>query len=305
MVIVVAVFVIANTLFILLFIPTKDVDISGSDFVAHEGDVEDLQLTFECNMMNLDITYLDMEDKLVDFEYSITGKVAYLAPEEIILDYSFVQSIEDESLNLTIAIEMMSDLLGAHDLDINGLVKIDNSLVSSIAADLGVGNIELQCPDDVVLEYLDLETTTGSMFVSIGDGAVVSGDVVMNTQTGSVQLIWENVDVVEDLEVSIRSNTGSIHVQIDQEQPLHSDVDFVLDNSVGKISLDIGILGSVGAEVISDTDVGGVNVNSSSGFSFTDIHHLRSDNYPGAHNFNISMHNGVGDIDIDAHYTPS
>ncbi len=133
----------------------------------------------------------------------------------------------------------------------------------------------------------------------------IDGNISMNTRTGSPQLMWNNVETTEDIKVRIRSNTGAIEVQINQDQPLFSDVDFILDNSVGKISLDIDIQGSVGAELISDADVGDVNVESSNGFSFTTSEHLRSDNYLGVHNFNISMNNDVGRIGINAVYSPS
>ncbi len=169
-VIVVTIFVMANTLFIFLFVPVKDVDISGGDSVGFNDDVEDLQLTFEANIMDLDINYLDVEDKLVDFNYTITGKVSYLAPEEIISDCSFTQSIGDGSLSVSIMMDVKGDLLGAQDLDINGFINIDPSLSTSIDAVIGAGKIKLQCQEGVALNGLDLETTTGSILVDIGGG---------------------------------------------------------------------------------------------------------------------------------------
>jgi hypothetical protein len=181
-------------------------------------------------------------------------------------------------------------------------VRIDSSMHSSLDVLVSTGEIVMNTQEKIVIDSLALEVTTGSVETRLAEDVVLKGDVSAVATTGSVRLLWDNAIVTQDVQVDAIATTGSVDVNIKEDDSLQSDITLNAEVITGEVDFTIDIQGDVGAMIISIVAAGGVDVDRRGGFSGSDTA-LRSSNYPADHNFSINLEATTGGIDIDAKYT--
>jgi DUF4097 and DUF4098 domain-containing protein YvlB len=156
---------------------------------------------------------------------------------------------------------------------------------------------------NTTLQILDLETTTGSIDVSLSKGVVVADVITLHTTTGRVQFQMDKADVLGNGTVNLQSTTGSVNVDLTATQRLSGNVTVNARTTTGSVNLSMVIDGDVGARIESDSGVGGiaVDVQRFSGNKSP----LQSDNYPAGSNFLVNLRTTTGGININAAYGSS
>jgi hypothetical protein len=136
----------------------------------------------------------------------------------------------------------------------------------------------------------------------LGRGVIVKGNVTIQSTTGGANLNWDNVKVTDDVSIAVKTTTGRVGVDIAEDSSINRNVTLNAETVTGGVDLSMMIQDSVGAMVNSSTIVGGVNTNLT-GFSGTPSS-LRSDNYPSASNFAVTLKTTTGGINLEATYEP-
>lgn len=302
--IVVVITLITSLLLVIVFIPLRDVDIERRDSVELQEEVTSIDLDLIANVMTLNISYEEMQDHLIQFNLSITGGTSLLTSADVLEEYIFNQTVEEGTMSLTIVVKVEEAPLGISNLKVRGDLIVHSSLPSSIMARTNVGEIDLTSSGSTVISSISLETDVGKVKVHLGNEVALTGDIRLRTSTGPISLIWEDVRVMHQATVDIRTSIGPIDLEVRQEEPMLSDVDFNVRTSTGEIDFLISIETIPGARISSNAGVGEVDIERSTGFEWSSSSLLRSENYPTASDFIISLETGVGDIEIDAEYLP-
>jgi DUF4097 and DUF4098 domain-containing protein YvlB len=154
----------------------------------------------------------------------------------------------------------------------------------------------------MTLQELDLETTTGSVDVSLAKGVIIRGIASLKTTTGSVQFQMDEADVSGNISVNLQSTTGSVNTDVTENQ-LSGNVTVNAETTTGGVNLAMVINDDVGARIGSRTVVGGISVEQQ-GFSGNQSL-LQSSNYPAGNNFLVNLRTTTGGININAAYGSS
>ncbi len=152
-----------------------------------------------------------------------------------------------------------------------GDVTIDLSdieLLRSFYIDCNVGNIEgklqnVSMRNDV---YFDLLTDTGSIDLSWEEGTIYSlKEVVMTSDAGSISVELSNINATTSIPWQITTNMGSIAISLTdkltypQSQTINHSFDVQTDT--GSINLNLLVSNQVGIEVFARTSIGSIVFN--------------------------------------------
>lgn len=113
----------------------------------------------------------------------------------------------------------------------------------------------------------------------------------------------DKADVSGNVSVSLQSTTGSVNVNVIENQKLAGNVTVDARTTTGGINLAMIINDDVGAKIESHMDFGRISV---------DVQHfsgnqssLQSSNYPAGSNFLVNLRTSTGGIHISAIYESS
>jgi hypothetical protein len=188
-------------------------------------------------------------------------------------------------------------------LNVNCDLYVDPSVNLSLNARSSVGNIVMNADTKTTLQNIELETTTGSLDVSLSKNVVVANSISLATTTGTVQFNMNNADVSSNVLVNLRSTTGSVNVDLAATQNLSANVTVNARTTTGGINLSMEIDNNVGGRIESHTDIGRITVDVQK-FSGNQTP-LQSNNYPAGSNFLVSLRTTTGGINICAAYGSS
>ncbi|MFX1380415.1 MAG: hypothetical protein ACFFA4_15120 [Promethearchaeota archaeon] len=91
-------------------------------------------------------------------------------------------------------------------------VQINLTLRTDVVYDLNIlsstGGINMNVPDNVIVNNTTLRTSTGSIFLNAGKNNLFQGDVELSTSTGSVALTAKDVNFIHNLRAF--TSTGSM-----------------------------------------------------------------------------------------------
>lgn len=159
--IVVVIVLITSIILMLTFLPVKQVNIESSRSVEYQQDVTFLDLNVSANIMKLGISCQEMEDKLVQFDLKVTGNTSLLSSTDVLEEYVFDQSIEGDSLFLSILVKIKEGSWGISNLKVAWELIIHPSLTSSISAESKVGVIDLVSTGEVTFESIFIKVDLG------------------------------------------------------------------------------------------------------------------------------------------------
>jgi len=296
----IAIFLIAFAFIgLFTFFPIRAVNVKESKHVPFNASIQTLSLNLTADIAQINILFENLADKLVVLNVSATGAVGMLAPSNV-LNVTFDHTFDGSTLMVDSRVATTYNWAWLSSLKIICDLYVDPSMNMSLNAKTGIGKVSMNANRSVVFNALRLEATTGGIEVNLTKHAIVNGNISMKTTTGGIEFLWDNAEATINVAAQAKTTTGGIALNIKQNSTIPANVTLNAEASTGGIDFTLAIWDNVGAEIASNTTVGGISVDQN-GFSGTDSL-LRSDNYPARSNFIIALKTSTGGIDIEADY---
>ncbi len=293
----VIVVVLVGAAFIILFVPVEPVNFSQSN-AAVARDVQSLNLVLGSDIGSVNVMVRDLPgNQLAATNVSATGWRGFFGTGNP-LALSFKEDTNNSTLTWSVNVSRAGDWPIFNPLAIRCDLYIDPSVDLHVIVHSDTGSITLNGDRQATFGDLVLQTNTGNIVANLGNGTVITNRAVVETDTGSLRLNWDNPKVTGNVEVNLRSSTGSVDVAVAQAGQLQGNVTLDAESSTGSISFNMNIHDDVGARIDASSDVGSVNVQQQ-GFSGNSVP-MQSDNYPAAGNFDVTLRSSTGSIGINA-----
>ena len=300
--ILIAVLLSAIVIGALFFLPFYPVDFNQTNQVP-KADVDDLLVDFQADVAQVNIFFENLPGNMVMLNVTADGNVGILDDPNHAINVTFNQQTANNSAIVIASVSRVTRWPLLYNLNVTCDVYIDSSANLSLYVRSGVGNIVMNADTNVTLQNLNLETTTGSVDASLSKGVIIRGIDSLKTTTGSVQFRMDKADVSGNVSVNLQSTTGSVNVDLTENQKLSGNVTVYARTTTGGVNLSMVIDDDVGARIESHTVVGGINVDVQK-FSGNQTF-LQSDNYPAGSNFLVNLRTTTGGININAAYQSS
>ncbi|MCW4005945.1 MAG: zinc-ribbon domain-containing protein [Candidatus Bathyarchaeota archaeon] len=299
--VVAAIAIVGFLLAFLFFVPVNDVDFADSKSIPKSGAVDMIKLDFEADIAQVNVVCTDLPDDFVRVDVTAQGSTGFLGSSEPV-ELSLSSQTSSGVLTVTSEVSRSETWLSSFALDVTCNVYVDASAVVDLDVQNTVGTITLSADAPVTFEDLSLQTQTGTVEADLLDTVFVNGDISIETTTGRVNFVWNNIHVSPTSEVKLGSTTGSVTASVLHSRDLSGNVSFNAKTTTGRVNLNLNISGQVGAQITSDTDVGSINVDSTNFVG--DESPIYSSNYPAAGNFLVDLETTTGSVNINAVYTP-
>ena len=301
-VVLVGILVVATLVTVFVFLPVQQVNFGQLEEVLDEPGVRVIDLNLTADVSGFNVTFADLDDRMMVLNVSATGGVGAFAPSDPI-NVTVTHSRNGNTIQVDARIERNGIWWPAFGgLNVACDVQIERSLNVTLNAKTGVGSVDLAASSGVVLNSLNLETATGGVEASLGQGVIVNGNVTLQSTTGSANLDWSNVDINDDVSVNVRTTTGGVGVDIVEDSSMQGNVTLLAQTVTGGVDFSMRVQDGVGAVINSSTTIGSVSTNLTR-FS-GDTSPLHSENYPAVSNFIVTLTTTVGGINVNAAYEP-
>ncbi len=288
---------------VLVFLPIRQVSFSAPpNQVPASPGASALNLSISADFARLNISFADLNGRLVEMNVSANGRAGLLVPSDPVnVTLSYYQ------VGNTVVASAQVSRVGVWwpfgGLNVIADVLIDPSLPLNLSAKTTTGRIDFISSPNVVFESLTVEATTGAVEATLVRNTILGGPVSVISTTGSVDFFMNNVRLSTNISVDARATTGSINVNIVQDNATPGNVTLHEEAVTGSVTFSLAISDSVGAYINSSTTLGGINANTL-GFSGNKTS-LMSSNYPATSNFLATLRTTVGGIDLNATYEPT
>jgi len=299
--ILIAVLLSAIVIGALFFLPFYPVHFNQANQVP-EADVDNLLVDFQADVAQVNIFFKNLSGNMVMLNVTADGNVGIFDDPNRAINVTFSHQTANNSVIVIANISRATRWPLLYNLNVNCDVYIDPSANLSLYVRSSVGDIVMNADANMTLQELDLETTTGSVDVSLAKGVIIRGIASLKTTTGSVQFQMDKADVSGNISVNLQSTTGSVNANVTENQ-LSGNVTVNAETTTGGVNLAMVINDDVGARIGSRTVVGGISVEQQ-GFSGNQSL-LQSSNYPARSNFLVNLRTTTGGININAAYGSS
>jgi hypothetical protein len=286
----------------LFFLPVYPVHFSQTDQVA-KADVDNLFVDFQADVANVNIFFKNLPNNMVELNVTADGAVSIFEDPSTPLNVTVEHQITNNSAVVIASVSHITRRSIWNSLGVNCDVYIDPSANVSLAFRSSVGKIMMDADAYSALENIDLQTTTGSVYVSLSKDVTVAGVIALKSTTGTVQFRMDEADVSDNVQINLRTTTGSVNADLRATQQLSANVTVNAQTTTGGVNLFMSIDSDVGARIESETGVGGIEVDVQR-FSGEKTP-LESNNFPARSNFIVSLRTTTGGININAVYGSS
>jgi hypothetical protein len=285
------------------FLPIRPIDMHENRNVPFQIGVQAVVIELTIDVGNVNVTFSDLANDAVNFSLSVSGYGTLLSNQPYKL--TFEQATNSNVLTVTSEVEtsILHGWLNLNFLETECDLVIDQSLNASITVRTGTGGISFETRSGVVLNSVRLETATGAIGVIFAENTIVTRDITIMTATGAQSLSWRNVIAERVVAVDIGSVTGTVSIDIEQDERLRKSIELDVEVTTGAISLALNISGEVAGKITSSTTTGSVDIQRSNGFTGSSTQ-LQSNNYPSDNQFDITIQTTTGGINIDARFSP-
>ncbi len=301
-VVLVGILVLGTIVSVFVFLPVQPVNFSQSKQVLAESGVRAVDLNLTADVSDFNVTFADLNGRVMTLNVTATGGVGALAPSDPI-NVTVTHSRSGHTVRIDARIERNGvwwPVFGGLNVVCN--VQIERYLNVTLNVGTGTGRVVLAASSGVVLDSLNLNTATGGVEASLGQGVIVKGNVTLQSTTGSANLNWDDVEVTSDVSVAVKTTTGGVGVDVLEDSSMHGNVTLLAETVTGGVDFSVRVQDDVGAIVNSSTTVGSVNTNLTRFSGITSP--LQSENYPAASNFIVTLRSTVGGITVNAIYEP-
>ena len=280
--------IVISALFVLPFYPVH----FNQTHKVPKADVNHLLLEFQTDVAQVNVFFENMPNNMAALSVTADDNVGILDDPNRAVNVTFSYQTTNNSQAVSASVSRATILPILFNLNVNCDIYIDPSTSLTLHARSSVGNIVMDADANVTLQILDLETTTGSVDVSLSKGVVIADFVTLHTSTGTVHFKMDEADVLGGGSVELRSTTGSVNVDLAALQRLSGNVTVNARTTTSSVNLSMAIDGDVGARIESETVVGGIKVDVQR-FSGNQSP-IQSSNYPAGSNFLVDLKTTTG-----------
>jgi hypothetical protein len=298
----VAILITAVIVSALIFLPFYPVHFNRTNQVA-KTDVDNLLVDFQADVAHVNVFFKSLPGNMVMLNVTADGDVGILDDPNSAINVTFNHQTANNSEIVIASVSQAIRWPIFYNLNVNCDVYIDSSANLTLHVRSSVGNIVMTADTDLTLENLNIETTTGSIDASLSKGVTIAGFLSLKTTTGSVQFRMDAAEVIGNVSVNLQSTTGSVSVDLTENQKLSGNVTVSARTTTGRVDLSLVIDYDVGARIESQTNIGEISV---------DVQHfsgnkspLQSNNYPAGSNILVNLRTTTGGIHINAAYQSS
>jgi hypothetical protein len=300
-VVIVVLILIISAIVLILVLPIKPINITQYRDVPFQEGVEEIDFDLAGNIGTVEVSFDALEEELITVDVHVAGMIGIFDTADE-YNLSFEYSVSGSTLLVDVDLEPTDIFKTISFLDIDCKVVINEGLRADLSVVTNTGEIKLTTAQDVNITGAYLDTNTGSVEAYIIQGTVLSNEISMSTNTGSVALHWDNVELSENASISLSTNTGSVGIEIEQTVPMGHDVEISGTTVTGRVSVDIVVQGNVSSTIDWAVNLGNADIKRNIGFTQTGDH-LQSDNYPSSENIGVDVSTNTGGIDIWAEWT--
>jgi hypothetical protein len=298
----IAILVMAAVVGALVFVPFYAVHFDQTNQVAKTG-AANLMLDFQADVAQVNVFFKNLPDKMLILNVTADGYVGIFEDPNRTVNVTFDYQTANNTEIVTSRVSRISAWPLSYNLNVICDVYIDPLANLTLTVRSSVGQIIMNADTQMTFKTLSLEVVTGNVEASLAKGVVIAGMLSLKTTTGNVQFRMDKADVSGNVSVSLQSTTGSVNVNVAENQKLAGNVTVNARTTTGGVNLAMIINDDVGARIESHADFGGINV---------DVQHfsgnqssLQSSNYPAGSNFLANLRTTTGGIHISAIYESS
>lgn len=298
-IVLISVFVIVVVVLLIVFLPYNQVSFNQSN-QASARDVDSLKLVLNADVADVHLILADLPgNQRAATNVTATGWRGLFGTDRP-LALSFNENTNDSTLTYTVSISRAEGWFVFSNLQVVCDVYIDPSTGLDLTVNTNTGSIIIDADRETTYRNLSLQSSTGNIEAVIREGTTISGDIKLETTTGRVQFSWSNAHITAGTQITLKTTTGSVDTNVTQSTQLAGNVTLNAETTTGGVNFALVIENGVGARIIADTGLGGINVDQS-GFSGNEAP-LESSNYPGESNFDVALKTSLGGININADY---
>jgi predicted membrane protein len=292
----IVILVTAVVVAVLLTAPMSTWDFSRS-LEDETPNVETLNLNFETNIGEVNVTPLEVGDNNIGIYVTANGSRGMFGGNEIPVSVSF----DNQTVGETLTVNSKVSFGNAMAMRVNVRIEIfvNPALNLNINVTTNAGSINLASDRAATFQSLNLQTHAGSVEASMHNAAI-AGNVSLATNAGSVYFGMSQSIVEGNNTVNVESNAGSITLDITQTKFMQGNMQVNAQTNLGSVDVGLEIDGDVGAKITSSTNLGAINANTNN-FSGNQSP-IQSNNYPAASNIEIYCTTNLGSVNIDADY---
>ena len=301
--ILIAILLTAIVISALLFLPFTPVNLNQTRQLDSEVGVDHLILGFQADVAQVNVFFENLPGKMLLLNVTASGWIGLLDDPSKSLAVTFYSETINDTTTATSRVSHANVWPSLFSLNVICDVYIDPSARLNLTINSDVGQITMNASTHMTFEELNLETTTGNVDAKLRQGTTVASNISIKTTTGSVQFQMDKADVSGNVSVNLQSTTGSVNVDLTENQKLSGNVTVYARTTTGGVNLSMVIDDDVGARIEPHADLGEINVDVQK-FSGNQTF-LQSDNYPAGSNFLVNLRTSTGGININAAYGSS
>jgi hypothetical protein len=286
----------------LLLLPFYPVHFNETKQVP-KADMNIVLVDLQVDVANVNVSFKNLPNSMVILNVTAEGNVGIFDDPDNAVNVTFNHQTANNSEVVIASVSRVGKWPISYALNVKCDLYVDPSVNLSLNARSSVGNIVMNADTKTTLQNIELETTTGSVDVSLSKNVVVANFISLATTTGTVQFNMNNADVSSNVSVNLRSTTGSVNVDLAATQNLLANVTVNARTTTGGVNLSMEIDNNVGGRIESHTDIGRITVDVQK-FSGNQTP-LQSNNYPAGSNFLVNLRTTTGGINICAAYGSS
>ena len=219
--------------------------------------------------------------------------------DESPIQVAFHNDTEDGVLTVTANITK-SIAFSRFNIDCN--IYLNPAIELNLNVTSKAGQISLSADKPANFDSLNLQSNAGDIHTNL-QNVTIARNVILRTQAGTVDFRTNQIMIEGNDSIDLHSNAGSINVDITQTKILQGNLQINAATELGSINVGLVIDGDVGAKIISQTNLGSINVDKQH-FSGNQSP-IQSDNYPAVSNIEINSQTNLGSININAVYQSS
>jgi hypothetical protein len=299
-IVLIAVLVFAVVTSAVILLPLMPVNSNQSN-EASAANVNTLNMTLDADVANVNVFFRNLPgNQRAVVNVSANGWRGILGTDQP-LALASEEETQNSTLMYAVKVSRAEGWPVLNMLDVVCDIYVDGAAVLNLNVQTDTGTITMNTEkqEPMIFQTLNLKTTTGS--IEVVTDSIFTRNISAAAQTGSVHFTWNNALASGNISIKLASTTGSVTANITQTQP-QAPVNISLDatTTTGSVNLRMRISDDVGAEILSETNFGGITADVQ-GFSGNESP-LRSTNYPAGSNFLVNLRATTGGIQIDADY---
>ncbi len=297
---VIVVLIVIVGLLMAFFIPLRTVEINEARQTALPSGIEALNISLDVDVGEIDVQFVD--DPTTAVALNVTGqhRTSLMSSREP-ASVKWEESINGSTLSVESTIRVGGSVGPYFANDVECVLLVSDRVGISLTILNEVGGIEVITSDGANVTSMNLRATTGGVRLTMANNVSLNGALNMKTNTGGVDLAWDNVRTYGNARIDMGAAIGGVRAKVTQTEELGGNVPFSASASVGGVSLDLYIKGNTSANLTASTGLGGVSIHDGTGFDSTN-NYITSENYVTDSNFDIDLNGSVGGIDMRLRY---